>query len=38
VLMSFLNFSVSAIVVFGLPLHYKVLTLYSQGASEYTGS
>ena len=30
--MSFLNFSVSAIVVFGLPLYYKVLTLYSQGA------
>ena len=30
--MSFLNFSVSAFVVFGLPLYYKVLTLYSQDA------
>ena len=35
--MSFLNFSVSAIVVFGLPLYYKVLTLYSQGARDISG-
>jgi hypothetical protein len=33
-----LNFSVSAIVVFGLPLYYKSLTLYSQDASKETGN